>query len=151
MDEHMRGYNHTAGINMLGECLPSSQNCIELSEEMDARGLRKPRVHFTMGENERHMARHAETLMQNIWMQAGAQDIWVYPRFAHLIGTCRMGTNAAEAVVDLDGRSFDIRNLYIADNSIFPSALSVNPALTIMALSLRVADRFLERSRRMEV
>ncbi len=29
------------------------------------------------------------------------------------------------------------------DNSVFPSALSVNPALTIMALSLRTADRFL--------
>jgi choline dehydrogenase-like flavoprotein len=58
-----------------------------------------------------------------------------------------MGTNAADAVVDRDGRSFDVPNLYIADNGLFPSALSVNPALTIMALSLRIADHFLERSR----
>jgi choline dehydrogenase-like flavoprotein len=41
-----------------------------------------------------------------------------------------------------------VPNLYISDNSTFPSALSVNPALTIMALSLRTADKFLERERR---
>jgi choline dehydrogenase-like flavoprotein len=37
-----------------------------------------------------------------------------------------------------------VPNLYISDNSTFPSALTVNPALTIMALSLRTADKFLE-------
>ncbi len=66
------------------------------------------------------------------------------------IGTCRMGNDPDSAVVDADGRAFDVPNLYIMDNSIFPSALSVNPALTIMALSLRAADRFLGRSRRLE-
>jgi choline dehydrogenase-like flavoprotein len=71
-------------------------------------------------------------------------------RSAHTIGTCRMGSTATSAVVDSDGRSFDVPNLYISDNSTFPSALSVNPALTIMALSLRTADRYLERARRGE-
>ncbi|RYY51816.1 MAG: hypothetical protein EOO24_66220, partial [Comamonadaceae bacterium] len=37
----------------------------------------------------------------------------------------------------------DIDNLWICDNSVFPSALVANPALTIMALSLRTAERFL--------
>ena len=54
-----------------------------------------------------------------------------------------MGNNGDDAVVDADGRSFDIANLWICDNSVFPSALAANPALTIMALSLRTADRFL--------
>jgi choline dehydrogenase-like flavoprotein len=58
-----------------------------------------------------------------------------------------MGDDGDEAVVDADGRSFDIPNLLICDNSIFPSALAANPALTIMALSLRTADRFLALSR----
>jgi choline dehydrogenase-like flavoprotein len=148
--EHMRGYNHTAGINILGECLPSARNYVELSDEPDARGLPKPRVYFTNGENERRMNAHAEKLMREIWASAGARDIWVYPRNAHIIGTCRMGTNAKDAVVDSDGRAFDVPNLYIVDNSIFPSALSCNPALTIMALSLRTADLFLQRARRSE-
>jgi choline dehydrogenase-like flavoprotein len=149
--EHMRGYNHTAGINILGECLPYEHNRMELSEELDARGLPKPRVHFTNGENEQRLNAHAEKLMREIWTQAGAQDIWAYPRNAHIIGTCRMGTDADCAVVNAEGRVFDAPNLYICDNSIFPSALSCNPALTIMALSLRTADLFLERSLRAEI
>lgn len=148
--EHMRGYNHTAGINILGECLPSAHNYVELSDELDARGLPKPRIHFTNGENERRMTAHAEKLMREIWTTAGARDIWTYPRNAHIIGTCRMGHERESAVVNSEGRAFDVPNLYIADNSIFPSALSCNPALTIMALSLRVADCFIERARRSE-
>jgi choline dehydrogenase-like flavoprotein len=54
-----------------------------------------------------------------------------------------MGASAASAVVNADGLCFEVPNLYIADGSLFPSALSVNPALTIMALALRIADRFL--------
>ncbi len=56
-----------------------------------------------------------------------------------------MGTEPAQAVVDPDGRTFDVPNLYICDNSVFPSALAANPALTQMALALRTAERFLAR------
>lgn len=140
-------YNHTAGINILGECLPSDENFVELSDEKDARGLPKPRVHFTNGENEKRLTKHAEKLMTEIWEAAGAKDIWSFPRNAHIIGTCRLGKDADNAVVNENGQSFDIPNLYISDNSTFPSALSVNPALTIMALSLRTADKFLSSVR----
>ncbi len=124
---------------------------MELSDEPDIRELPKPRVHFTRGENERRMTSHAEALMRDIWAEAGARDVWTYARSAHTIGTCRMGIDPSRCVVDLDGRAHDVPNLYISDNSTFPSALSANPALTIMALSLRTADRFLQRVRRMEV
>jgi len=147
---HMRGYNHTAGINILGDCLPHAENYLELSDELDARGLPKPRVHLSLGDNERRMRVHAEHTMRRIWDAAGASDVWVYPRTAHTIGTCRMGRDSAAAVVDADGRCFDVPGLYVCDNSLFPSALSVNPALTIMALALRIADRFLARARRSE-
>lgn len=146
LSEQMRAYNHTAGINILGDCLPHAENFLELSDEKDGRGLLKPRVHFTNGENEKRLMAHAEKIMREIWDAAGARDMWVFPRNAHVIGTCRIGDNAAEAVVDGKGRSYDVPNLYIADNSIFPSALSANPALTIMAVSLRIADRFLARA-----
>ncbi len=46
----MRGYNHTAGINILGECLPYKENFLELSDEKDERGFPKPRIHFTNGK-----------------------------------------------------------------------------------------------------
>ncbi|QYE34069.1 GMC family oxidoreductase [Polymorphobacter sp. PAMC 29334] len=143
--EHMARYNHVAGINILGDCLPSPRNFVELSDELDGRGLPKPRIHFTQGPNEIAMTAHAEALMRRIWEAAGARDIWAFQRNAHIIGTCRMGTDLATSVVDPDGASHDVPGLHIADNSVFPSALGVNPALTIMAVSLRIADRFLAR------
>jgi len=141
--DYLRNYNHIAGINILGDCLPHADNFLELAEEKDARGLPKPRLHFTAQQNEQRMNQHAEALMRRIWEAAGATDIWSFPRFAHVIGTARMGLSGDDAVTDRDGRVFGVPNLYISDNSTFPSALSVNPALTIMALSLRTADRFL--------
>ena len=140
-----QAYNHVAGINILGDCLPEKTNYLELSDEKDVRGLPKPRVYFSNGENEQRMTAHADKLMREIWSAAGAKNVWAFPRNAHVIGTCRMGADPANAVVNPDGQSFDIPNLYISDNSTFPSALSVNPALTIMALSLRTADRFLDK------
>jgi choline dehydrogenase-like flavoprotein len=148
LHDHMRGYNHVAGINILGECLPYEHNYLELSDELDGRGLPKPRIHFTFGDNERRMTEHAEKLMREIWAAAGGHDIWAFPRAAHTIGTARMGTDPATSVVDPYGRAHDLKNLWISDNSTFPSALAANPALTIMALSLRTADRMIEVSRR---
>lgn len=141
----MSRYRHVAGINILGECLPYEHNYLELSDEKDGRGLPKPRVYFSMGDNEERLTSHANQIMRDIWAAAGARNIWAFPRNAHVIGTARMGTDREQAVVNPDGRSFDISNLYISDNSTFPSALSVNPALTIMALALRTADRFLHQ------
>ena len=143
---HMRGYNHIAGINILGDCLPHEDNLLTLSDETDDRGLPKPLIRFTAQENERRMTAHAERVMRQIWNVAGAHDVWAYPRFAHTIGTARMGSDPDTSVVDRDGRAHDVANLTICDNSIFPSALAANPALTIMALALRTADRFLARA-----
>ncbi len=141
--QHMRGYNHVAGINICGDGLAYEHNFVELSDEKDIRGLPKPRVHYTAGENENRMTVHAETLMRQIWAEAGAKDVWSLNRHPHTLGTCRMGNNPADSVVDSYGRSHDVPGLHIMDNSVFPSALSINPALTQMALSLRAADHFL--------
>lgn len=145
--DYMRQFNHIAGINILGDCLPHQDNYLELSDELDGKQVRKPRLHFTAQENEHRMNRHADKMMRDIWEAAGATDVWAFQRYAHVIGTARMGLSGDDAVVNRDGRAFDVPNLYICDNSVFPSALSVNPALTIMALSLRVADKFLENQR----
>ena len=72
---------------------------------------------------------------------AGAQDVLVIDRYAHLVGGCRMGTDPEQSVVDSDHRVWGIPNLFIADGSVMPTQGSANPALTIMALSSRLADR----------
>jgi len=143
--DYLQRYNHVAGIGINGDCLPSPDNRLELSSETDATGLPKPIIHFSYGENERRMSAHAERFMTEVWKAAGASDIWTFERSAHTIGTCRMGTDASSSVVDPVGRSHEISNLWIADNSVFPSALPANPALTIMVLALRSADAFLRQ------
>jgi choline dehydrogenase-like flavoprotein len=141
--EYLDGYNHLAGIGVNGDCLPYEHNYLELSDETDERGMKRPRIYFSYGENERRMSAHGEKIMTAAWEAAGATDIWTFQRSAHTIGTCRMGDDPQTNVVDGFGRSHDIANLWISDNSTFPAALAANPALTIMALALRSARRFL--------
>ena len=64
-------------------------------------------------------------------------------RIAHACGTCRMGTDPANSVVDRDNRAHDLDNLFIVDSAFFPSSGGTNPSLTIAANALRVAERIL--------
>ena len=59
----------------------------------------------------------------------------------HPLGTCRMGRDATDGVVDGDNRVFGTDNLYVVDGSSVPSSLGVNPQVTIMAMALRAAER----------
>ena len=59
---------------------------------------------------------------------------------AHACGTCRMGNDPSSSVVDSENRVHAINNLYVVDGSFFPTSGGTNPALTIAANSLRVAD-----------
>lgn len=59
---------------------------------------------------------------------------------AHQVGTCRFGNDPKTSVLDIHCKAHDFKNLYVVDGSFFPSAGAVNPALTIIANALRVAD-----------
>jgi cholesterol oxidase len=66
----------------------------------------------------------------------------------HPLGGCPMGNSSTDGVVDTEGRLFNTRSgasstypgLYVMDGSILPGAVAVNPTLTIVALSLKIAD-----------
>jgi choline dehydrogenase-like flavoprotein len=58
----------------------------------------------------------------------------------HPMGTCRMGTRPDRSVTDPFGETFDVHNLFVADASLFPSCLGVNPMESIMAFANRNAD-----------
>ena len=72
---------------------------------------------------------------------------------AHQMGTVRMGDTAREHPCDPNGRVRSrgrrgriVTGLYVADSSLFPTALGVNPMLTVMALARRVARTVLAES-----
>ncbi len=64
---------------------------------------------------------------------------------AHQNGTCRFGTDPKTSVLDVNCKAHELDNLYVVDGSFFPSSSAVNPALTIAANALRVADHLKER------
>jgi choline dehydrogenase-like flavoprotein len=67
----------------------------------------------------------------------GRLTLWSY----HQMGSCRMGTSPATSVVDADHQTHQVKNLYVADSSVFPTASGVNPMLSIMGLAHRAAGR----------
>jgi len=76
----------------------------------------------------------------------------IYPRsnmpiqvVAHQCGTCRFGEDPKNSVLDLNCRTHEVDNLYVADSSFFPSSASVSPALTIIANALRLGDHLMQR------
>ena len=64
---------------------------------------------------------------------------------SHQCGTIKFGTDPSKSVLDPFCRSHDVSNLFVVDASFFPSSAAVNPALTIAAQTLRVADHILGR------
>jgi len=139
----MDAWRYSAGIGINGECLPAENNRLVLTDERDEWGVPRALVTFTAGQNETAIEGHAVSTMTRILEAAGARETRVLARTAHTLGTCRMSADPSAGVVDADGRSHDIPNLWISDNSTFPSALSANPCLAQLALSLRTADRML--------
>ena len=75
---------------------------------------------------------------------------WIFPlsfgvgNTTHQCGTLRFGTDPRTSVLNPLCRTHDVENLFVVDASFFPSAAAVNPALTIIAQALRVADHIAE-------
>ena len=63
---------------------------------------------------------------------------------SHQCGTVRFGTDPMQAPLDTMCRAHDHPNLYVVDASFLPSSAAVNPALTIAAMALRVAEHIRE-------
>ncbi|MGH7269812.1 MAG: GMC family oxidoreductase N-terminal domain-containing protein, partial [Polyangiaceae bacterium] len=59
----------------------------------------------------------------------------------HMMGTAAMGARSSDSVVGLDGQLWDLPGCYVADASLFPTAIGRNPQITIMALSTMIAHK----------
>jgi choline dehydrogenase-like flavoprotein len=144
--EYMRDYNHWTVLGVLSELLPHAENRVTLADEKDAYGMPIARFDYTQSKNDKDNVAYAKQKLYDIWEHAQAQDILAIDRYAHLVGGCRMGFSPEDSVCDSDHRVWGMSNLFIADGSVMPTQSSANPALTIMALASRLADR-LDRKR----
>ncbi|HEY3784709.1 MAG TPA: GMC family oxidoreductase [Steroidobacteraceae bacterium] len=138
----MQDYNHVVGLKIVGEMLPQERNCVTLSAERDQYDLPVPRIEYSYCENDRRLIDHSLRFMRGALEVVGVSDIWEQTDdTCHLNGTARMGDDPRTSVVDADCRSWDVRNLFVCDGSVFPTVGGVNPSLTIQALACRTADR----------
>jgi choline dehydrogenase-like flavoprotein len=59
---------------------------------------------------------------------------------AHQMSSCRIGGNTALGAVDPTGETYEVRNLFVADGSVLPTASGVNPMVTIMGTAHYLAQ-----------
>jgi choline dehydrogenase-like flavoprotein len=129
----MRGYRNLA--------------CIEVAVRDENTGVidTKPsgRLSVTkqLTDQDRRRGDDGLSVVRDLFGSLGAKEIIQCPwSFGlHLMGGCAMGTDGAKSVVNPEFQVHDHPNLYVSDSSVFPNAPGINPALTIMALSHKMA------------
>jgi choline dehydrogenase-like flavoprotein len=102
-------------------------------------------VFFAAGAKEvqaGHMAarpiRSADDIAKAVPFETPAHQLFLYA--SHPMGTCRMGADPTQSVIDPVGRVWGWANLRVADASVFPTSLGVNPQVTTMAMGLMVGE-----------
>ena len=140
--EYTRDYNHWYTLGALSELLPLAENRVTVATDLsDQNGIPIARMDYSQCQNDRDNIALAKRTLNEIFEAAGAQDVLTIDRYAHLVGGCRMGFGPEDSVCDADQRTWAVPNLFLADGSVMPTQGAANPALTIMALASRLAER----------
>jgi choline dehydrogenase-like flavoprotein len=125
---------------LFSEDLPDPENRVTVTEDGAIRLRWRPnnvRAHEVLVREARRMAR-ASGYPIAVTQRAGIAVN------SHQAGTARAGLDPATSALDPFCRAHEVENLYVVDSSCFPSLPVMNPALTIAANALRVADHILE-------
>lgn len=158
LKDNMREFPYTMTIWLCGDDLPQESNRIELDPTVvDSNKIPVARTVHAWCPNDIALMESGIDKAKEICDAAGARKLSSTPLpaglggSAHLLGTCRMGSNPRTSVVNPVGRSHDVKNLFIADASVFPTAGAVSPSLTIQALAARTAHHIVVMSQKGEL
>src|SRR4029077_13136760 len=144
--DHATGMNHIA-VDRAGDPVVHYSLTDDTMEGL-VRGTRAAaRIFFAAGARRVHAPADPPLIEAR---EAGRLDERIAPRHfrpgsltvtsAHLVGGCVMGRGPADSVTDSWGRVHCLPWLRVADASLFPDSLEINPYLTIMAVADRVAE-----------
>jgi choline dehydrogenase-like flavoprotein len=147
-------FTHTMTVLSHTSSLPQLGNSISLDPDVkDAWGLPAMRVTFNFHPDDVKTINWAYTKQVEILEAAGAKKTWVAGSSiednlpsTHLMGTCRMGDDPKQSVVDRYNRAHDVPNLLIVDGSSFVTAARQQPTATIQALAYRAADHAIRKA-----
>jgi len=142
------------------EQAPDPASRVVLGEDNDALGMRRAVLDWRLGERERDAVRLYARLFGQAWRDKGLGEVRFAESLAddarwletgkdtyHQLGTTRMGRTPAEGVVDPDLKVFGVDNLWVASCAVFPTSGGSNPTLTMMALTLRLAEHLASHDR----
>ncbi len=149
-------YMARIGFGCFGERLGNPDTFVEIdpSGEKDVYGIPIIRVHARTGDNEKKMFKDMQDQLRMLLEACHAEDIattqtmWPPGWAEHEVGTCRMGKDPKSSVCNSFGRAHDIKNLFIADGSLFTQSSEKSPTVTIMALALRGAEYLADEYKR---
>jgi choline dehydrogenase-like flavoprotein len=136
------------------EQAPNPNSRVTLSTEKDALGMPRAKLNWQLTELDKRSMR---TFYQVLGREMGRtgngrvqirdwllSDDRTWPSFVsggwHHMGTTRMSADPKQGVVDANCRVHGLANLYIGGAAVYATAGAVNPTLTLVALSLRLAD-----------
>lgn len=143
MRESWRYYLYS---HVTGESLPVRDNRVDLDPTVrDRWGLPVARITHTSHANDVRLSAYLAERSGEVFEAAGATTVRVPNPVVrrlhnHQMGTARMGDDPQRSVVDRWCHAHDVPNLVVADASVFPTSAGLNPALTVTANALRVAD-----------
>jgi choline dehydrogenase-like flavoprotein len=146
-----------------GEMIPNENSYCEIDPQTkDKWGIPVLRFHWKWSEHETRQAAHMQKTFADLVESMGgrlqkpaetdgAKAIGAGGSIIHEVGGAMMGDDPQHSVVDKWCRTWDVKNLFLADGSVFASNADKNPTLTIMANAWRVADHVLDSMRRKEL
>ena len=152
-------FGRAIALGGIAESLPHPQSFVDLDPwAKDAFGIPLARIHAFVDEmalaRQAFMADRTLEIFRAMGVDTIFEQQGSYDQFSasHVFGTCRMGDDARESVVDRDCRSHRWRNLFVVDASVFPSSGGGEaPSLTIEALALRAAGQIADLMTRREL
>jgi choline dehydrogenase-like flavoprotein len=127
---------------IMSEDLPDPENRVVVQSN----GRIQVRWHPTNSTTHKRFIRLAKELFRDAGFPMVVTQTMGIETNSHQVGTLRFGTDPATSVLDPWCKAHDLDNLFVVDASFFPSSSAVNPALTIIALAIRVADHLTGRS-----
>lgn len=144
--EGLRPRLHWRPVMLHAETAPGPDKRVELSARRDRFGDPVAHVHYSQSAFDHATYGFARDLFQRLRDASGADDgelvgFGDYYSGYHHMGTCAMGRDEADSVVDGHGRAHGVEGLWVLGGATFPGPGTVNPTLTMVALALRSAAR----------
>jgi len=154
-DEWLSGHSSTSIRRSMRTWLPfelrgfietfsADSNYIDLDPATSSFGGLKTKVSFSINEQIRSAIDFGEAELGKILKEAGCQQVKPATsrtiRADHATSTCRMSIREAEGVVDPNLKLHGTENIFLCSNACLPNGAAVNPTLTLIAVTEKLAD-----------